>query len=532
MLSISTSVQPVAVPQFSSGRDIANEAFSDALNYLELEFSGNVEALAWLKKVKSTTMDDLLETTQQVEAKYRQSAQKKNGFMKVVHGLSVRVMHYGQVLDTLAQHHPEYVALAWGMVKFILMGVINHGKLVTQFSQALSTIADVLPRANLSAELYQTDQMENTVAKMYAHILLFLKRAMKWYHAGQAGRALAGLFKPYELSFKDTVEQIVECAKAIDDIASISNKVEVRQIGEITRDHRLKLTGIEDKLQGLTATVGNVLQCLRGSSTKINEIYIDMKFIKPRIGDMHFKDMLDVLKPDTLPEHSLRKHKSIVCRASSGRNRNQNVTNILQAVGQWISSSQSSLLILQAQPRARVRVKEIATEVIGLLRPKSKHVIWYLSNINADQDGAACATEVFRNLVFQLVKLTPDFVSSSPDNFNLAKLSASHSEEEWLGLLCQILRQLPACFVIIEAEDVWRNEGRSGGFTEILVRLSRHLDENGTSAKLLVVSYNRSWQGDGNSTRVIEVAEESRIPVPRGLRRSFRGRRGGIGRRA
>jgi len=29
-------------------------------------------------------------------------------------------MYYGKVLDMLAQHHPEYVALAWGTVKLVL----------------------------------------------------------------------------------------------------------------------------------------------------------------------------------------------------------------------------------------------------------------------------------------------------------------------------------------------------------------------------------------------------------------------------
>jgi len=40
---------------------------------------------------------------------------------KWVNVLASRVTHYGAVLDTLAQHHPEYVALAWGAIKFILM---------------------------------------------------------------------------------------------------------------------------------------------------------------------------------------------------------------------------------------------------------------------------------------------------------------------------------------------------------------------------------------------------------------------------
>lgn len=30
-------------------------------------------------------------------------------------------MYYGRVFDTLAQHHPEYVALAWGTIKLVFV---------------------------------------------------------------------------------------------------------------------------------------------------------------------------------------------------------------------------------------------------------------------------------------------------------------------------------------------------------------------------------------------------------------------------
>ena len=34
---------------------------------------------------------------------------------------SSRLLYYGAVLDTFAQHHPEYVSLAWGAVKFVFI---------------------------------------------------------------------------------------------------------------------------------------------------------------------------------------------------------------------------------------------------------------------------------------------------------------------------------------------------------------------------------------------------------------------------
>ena len=34
---------------------------------------------------------------------------------------ALRVKYYGGILDVLSQHHPEYVALAWGTVKFLFV---------------------------------------------------------------------------------------------------------------------------------------------------------------------------------------------------------------------------------------------------------------------------------------------------------------------------------------------------------------------------------------------------------------------------
>jgi hypothetical protein len=42
--------------------------------------------------------------------------------------LSQRIHFYGGILDVIAQHHPEYVALVWGSVKFLLMVSLRIGK--------------------------------------------------------------------------------------------------------------------------------------------------------------------------------------------------------------------------------------------------------------------------------------------------------------------------------------------------------------------------------------------------------------------
>lgn len=43
---------------------------------------------------------------------------KANNIWSVASRLMV---HYSNVLDVLVQHHPEYVSLAWGALKFVFV---------------------------------------------------------------------------------------------------------------------------------------------------------------------------------------------------------------------------------------------------------------------------------------------------------------------------------------------------------------------------------------------------------------------------
>lgn len=244
--------------------------------------------------------------------------------------------------------------------------------------------------------------------------------------------------------------------------------------------------------------------------------------MKPRIVDMHFNHVLGVLKPKRSPQDALQKHRSIIRRSSPWRANNRDTFEIIQRLGEWISTPNTSLLVLQAQPRAQARVKEIATQLIGTLQPKTKRVIWYLSSISFADLDAVSVIEVLRTLVYQSMKLEPGLVVAQPENFNTAKLHASHTETEWFDLLCSILRRLGTCFIIVEAEDVSRDEEAANKLVQALQMLSNRFYSTGVSIKLLLVSYRpvRSTKDSGQHAnwKVQIVSRES--PVPPHLRKS------------
>jgi hypothetical protein len=109
-------------------------------------------------------------------------------------------------------------------------GILNHARLVTELSKALAKIGDALQQAKLSAELYQTPHMQNAISRLYAHIILFLQQAMKWYTMSSAGRAVSSIFKPFELNYQDTVDEIKLCTQTINDIAGLASRAELRDM--------------------------------------------------------------------------------------------------------------------------------------------------------------------------------------------------------------------------------------------------------------------------------------------------------------
>lgn len=67
-----------------------------------------------------TGVDELLKLVTDAEHKY-ESKNEKNNTRKWLVKFSKKVTHYGYILDVLVQHHPEYVSLAWGAMKFLFV---------------------------------------------------------------------------------------------------------------------------------------------------------------------------------------------------------------------------------------------------------------------------------------------------------------------------------------------------------------------------------------------------------------------------
>jgi len=79
----------------------------------------NKDAIQQLVEDK-TTIQEVRSVIEKAKSKYESASEDTNA-RRWLRTFSTRVIYYSPVFDMLSQHHPEYVALAWGSVKFVLM---------------------------------------------------------------------------------------------------------------------------------------------------------------------------------------------------------------------------------------------------------------------------------------------------------------------------------------------------------------------------------------------------------------------------
>jgi len=160
-------------------------------------------------------------------------------------------MFYAQVMDIMAQHHPEYVSLAWGLLKLVFIvcdippvstfsrssftescsqGVTNHETLIKELTKALCRICEAVKHVELKLLLYPTEEMKNQVSDLYTHLVKFAIRAVKWYREPRLLHAVTSITRPYSLRFKDIVEDIHDTIRQIDRLALSMSQAEQRQI--------------------------------------------------------------------------------------------------------------------------------------------------------------------------------------------------------------------------------------------------------------------------------------------------------------
>jgi hypothetical protein len=400
--------------------------------------------------------------------------------------------------------------------------------LIEEIAKAFVAIGDVLPRADLSAELYQTEYMKDALSRLYAYVIRFLHLCVRWYSRSSLGRFFSGLKHPFKLDYQDLVEQIKVCSAAIEDLANAGARVEIRDISTIQAIHHSQFMDLYSKLlkkyDWMENSLKQILEVTTSGKAITERVDINVLDIKRSNFRIEFHHLVQFLAPEILPDTVLQKAQSFARRDPTMALSSHQTVKMDRDLKTWALADRSSLLVVRMGPRAQKQARELAADVISGLTKNGQRVLWNISLPRPSEKGGTMA-DVFKTLLHQVLRNSAALFTQFTEQLNLEKIQAAHTDSEWADLICLLFAKIPDTFIVIETEDLHKVHRHDPEWANRLLQLLQRVADRtaaaGNRLKILLVVYGnvlKDTTADSKDIDLVVTSIQAPPPVPPRLR--------------
>ncbi|KAF5666707.1 hypothetical protein FDENT_12290 [Fusarium denticulatum] len=488
--------------------DIAQEAFKSVKKHFEESNSLSSDEKALL--VKKSTLQDVEKAVSDAFAKYEaksEASKTRKWLLKA----SESICHYGQVLDVFVQHHPEYVSLAWGLMKVMFISVVNHGETLKLLSKSLFEVAQRLPRIEHLSALYPTKNMKLAMESLYSCIMEFLLIAHSWCNESKFKHIYHSFTRPHELRYGDLLQRIETCTGNINELATVGSQTELRvmhntqssKLNEIilslqtsektrqaqidglncaisrleisSRDHDRKLDLIMQWLEASGLTINDLLtkiesmghlKMLQGSVANIDQAFHSIQTsaqldTNQKLSSLQLSQALATFSQSLEEPRSLYKHHLFLRnRRASGRGATVTTNEfwLSPKLARWSSCPHSSLVIIRGSFTTRWAIQDFAIDIVQAVTMMSILAIWVLGSAN---------------------KTTSNAMLSPVDLMSLrhSQLEEAKTSQDWLALFKLIMQGLGGqIYVIVDLATV-TSGSKGSGQVNLIYQLNEMLED-------------------------------------------------------
>ncbi|KAI2619517.1 hypothetical protein GGS26DRAFT_572530 [Hypomontagnella submonticulosa] len=486
--------------------DPAEEAYREAVESVQNELT--VDEAIWLRSQNS--LADVKKSVDEALKEY-QTKSRGSKARKWLSNCSSRVMYYGAIFDTFSQHHPEYVSLAWGAMKFLFIAVLNHEELLVEISKAITRIADVLPRTELHSDLYPIRRIQEAVSLVYAKIIEFFIKAIKWYKKGKLTHSITSIAKPFSISFKPIIEEVTERSKRVDELANAASKAEIRDLHVTV----VQLKGMVDVLQQQQLLQLEQMRLQLQQQVLHNQ---SLLAIQGEYKHLFRENQIDKIRETIFPNDLPGTDDSLAyCRSMRDRRRQRNPTLLpaqaLSILKYWVAEPSSSLLLAQGQG-IKTSSLDFATNFLDIILERGYPVMWALPSPTEENKSVPSAITIFQSLVSQALSLDPGVVSEGSNPVTVKHFKSATSIQQWLTLFERCISSFPRLFLVIDIGlvelAIEHREEDQELFTlrDFVEQLSGLVSKLSSGLKIVIIS----WRFDIATTlEAKEVFDETQI---------------------
>ncbi|GIZ38330.1 hypothetical protein CKM354_000175000 [Cercospora kikuchii] len=371
----------------------AETTFQTALKLFRAQHSSDSHA-EWLHD--KHTQSDVQASIQQAKEKYDGRAQGK--IRKLLANISTGILGYGKVMDVLAQHHPEYVSLAWGTTKLLFILFQNHDELITELAKSMNEIADTLPRVEQYMDLYNDPILQSKIEELFVLIMGHFEAMLKFYQERRLKHAWKALIQPYSIRFKSLKQEIDTCSRAIEQYVSVKLHVVLADLRQVQSAIDLKVRSLDTNARDQSTRVDLIYKLLcdiQANTALLPSMSLTLQ--ETQLADMitHTTDTRLLRPTDCLQAwvalcNRQKLHQNLAL---------QNVWSSSE-VRQWSMAPEPAIIIMQGSTPTRKQTYAIGTYMTRFVQQSKTAVLWALPAVSS-ADFSMTWIDLLRYLIMQ-----------------------------------------------------------------------------------------------------------------------------------
>ncbi|CAG8984026.1 hypothetical protein HYALB_00002966 [Hymenoscyphus albidus] len=439
--------------KYRSSEAILSEAYDNAVTLYKEKLTKSKRKRIWADG-KAGIVDIQL-ALKEAKEKYDSRKAVQSTVRNWLSMFSSRLLYYGGVLevDLAFPASPEYVALAWGSIKFLFVAVLNHEESISRLSAAFAFIEDAFPHAKLKLELYGNDAMLQAVSQLYAQIMRFTQRAIGWYTESKLKHFNRSVTQPYSLSYKDIVAEVKTCSKRIKQLAEGAAQGEQRAI-------HVKIERLE---QLIISQHGSIV-----SSGLLNTPF--------QLRNIEISQVLAYVENTPLPspEISLKYHLAMRNRRLLEDPAYLDILNGCEQLNNWASQRSSSPLMIKGTFRTRRKAKHVAASNIASTKQSQVPTVLILAP-RTKMSQQLSGLDILKQLVLQILQKNDSLLEDRSQPLIAKQFQCATTELEWFNLLGLVLTGIPEIYIVVDIELLRGNFGDGQMWPSMFVELFQKL---------------------------------------------------------
>lgn len=364
--------------------------------------------------------------------------------------------------------------------------------MIYRLSEGLVQIADLLPRAELTVQLYPIPPLRQTITKIYSHVLRFLVRALGWYQESKLMHALHSITRPTELRYDDILASVSSLSLSMSSMAAASSHAEQRDMHIDIRQTQSRVEYAISLILEMKASKAADRVLGESATMKLHQ----------QISEVQLVQLLDQIKVTQMPDPAKAFQASLFWTRKRRANKPSTARGpafwLTDKVLRWNQSSTSSLVAFNGTRNMKFHLQGFCAQSIAMLRDAKIPVIWALKTMVPEgrTADAVSSIDLLKYLVSQAIAVNKSIHTDAALAPSFKSYIGAQTEGEWVSILGSVLQGIPYLYIIIDIEVLSRTLASPAQdfWPAIFFQIFAELSSRGskTVVRVALVSYSSS----------------------------------------